>query len=100
MRNVRLVEKHGYHEIKISIKSADVLTTINSYQELAKVTDYPLHLGVTEAGGLIAGTVKSSVALGILLSQGIGDTLRISLTRDPVEELRVGFELLRALKNT
>lgn len=98
MRNVRLVEKNGYNEIKISIKSADVLTTINSYQQLAKITDYPLHLGVTEAGGLIAGTVKSSVALGILLSQGIGDTFRISLTRDPVEEVRVGFELLRALK--
>jgi (E)-4-hydroxy-3-methylbut-2-enyl-diphosphate synthase len=98
LRNVRLVEKHGYHEIKISIKSADVLTTVNSYQELSKVSDYPLHLGVTEAGGLIPGTVKSSVALGILLSKGIGDTLRISLTRDPVEELRVGFELLRALK--
>jgi (E)-4-hydroxy-3-methylbut-2-enyl-diphosphate synthase len=98
LRNVRLVEKHGYHEIKISIKSADVLTTINSYQQLSKITDYPLHLGVTEAGGLIAGTVKSSVALGILLSKGIGDTLRISLTRDPVEEVRVGFELLRSLK--
>jgi len=98
MRNVRLVEKHGYYEIKISIKSADVLTTINSYQQLSKATDYPLHLGVTEAGGLIAGTVKSSVALGILLSKGIGDTFRISLTRDPVEEVRVGFELLRALK--
>ncbi len=98
MRNVRLLEKHGFHEIKISIKSADVLTTINSYQKLSKSTDYPLHLGVTEAGGLIAGTVKSSVALGILLSQGIGDTFRISLTRDPVEEVRVGFELLRSLK--
>lgn len=98
MRNVRLIERHGYHEIKISIKSADVLTTINSYQQLAEITDYPLHLGVTEAGGLIAGTVKSSVALGILLNQGIGDTFRISLTRDPVEEVRVGFELLRALK--
>ncbi len=98
MRNVRLLEKHGYDEIKISIKSSDVLTTINSYQQLSKTTDYPLHLGVTEAGGLIAGTVKSSVALGILLSQGIGDTFRISLTRDPVEEVRVGFELLRSLK--
>jgi (E)-4-hydroxy-3-methylbut-2-enyl-diphosphate synthase len=98
MRNVRLVEKHGYNEIKISIKSADVLTTINSYRQLSKTTDYPLHLGVTEAGGLIAGTVKSSVALGILLSKGIGDTFRISLTRDPVEEVRVGFELLRSLK--
>lgn len=98
MRNVRLVEKYGYDQIKISIKSAEVLTTINSYQKLAKITDYPLHLGVTEAGGLIAGTVKSSVALGILLSQGIGDTFRISLTRDPVEEIRVGFEILRSLK--
>lgn len=98
LRNVRLVEKYGLTDIKISIKSSDVLTTINSYQQLSKATDYPLHLGVTEAGGLIAGTVKSSVALGILLSQGIGDTLRISLTRDPVEEIRVGFELLRSLK--
>ena len=98
MRNVRLLEKYGFHEIKISIKSSDVQTTINSYQQLSKTTDYPLHLGVTEAGGLIAGTVKSSIALGILLSKGIGDTFRISLTRDPVEEVRVGFELLRSLK--
>lgn len=98
MRNVRLVEKYGLSDIKISIKSSDVLTTINSYRQISKVTDYPLHLGVTEAGGLIAGTVKSSVALGVLLSEGIGDTLRISLTRDPVEEIRVGFELLRSLK--
>lgn len=98
MRNVRLVEKYGLTDIKISIKSSDVLTTINSYRQISRVTDYPLHLGVTEAGGLIAGTVKSSVALGVLLSEGIGDTLRISLTRDPVEEIRVGFELLRSLK--
>ena len=98
LRNVRLLEGLGFHEIKISIKSSDTLTTISGYQELARRTDYPLHLGVTEAGGLIAGTVKSSVALGILLSQGIGDTFRISLTRDPVEEIRVGFELLRSLK--
>ena len=98
MRNVRLVEKHGYEEMKISIKSSDVMTTVSGYQQLSKLTDYPLHLGVTEAGGLIAGTVKSSVALGILLSQGIGDTFRISLTRDPEEEIRVGFELLRSLK--
>lgn len=98
LRNVRLVEQYGHDAIKISIKSADVLTAINSYQLLSRETEYPLHLGVTEAGGLIAGTVKSSVALGILLSQGIGDTFRISLTRDPVEEVRVGFELLRSLK--
>ncbi len=98
LRNVRLLEKHGFEEIKISIKSSDVLTTMSGYRLLAERTDYPLHLGVTEAGGLIAGTVKSSVALGILLSLGIGDTLRISLTRDPVDEVRVGFELLRSLK--
>ncbi|MCK5517332.1 MAG: flavodoxin-dependent (E)-4-hydroxy-3-methylbut-2-enyl-diphosphate synthase [Desulfobulbaceae bacterium] len=98
MRNVRLLEKSGFHDIKISIKSTDVLTTVNGYTQLSKLTDYPLHLGVTEAGGLIAGTVKSSVALGLLLSRGIGDTFRVSLTRDPVEEVRVGFELLRSLK--
>ena len=96
--NVRLLEAQGFFDIKISIKSADVLTTIAGYRLLADKTEYPLHLGVTEAGGLIAGTVKSSVALGILLAEGIGDTFRISLTRDPVEEIRVAFELLRALR--
>ncbi len=98
LRNVRLIERHGYQELKISLKSSDVLTTIAGYRRLSRATDYPLHLGVTEAGGLIAGTVKSSVALGILLAEGIGDTLRISLTRDPLEEVRVAFELLRALR--
>ncbi len=98
LRNVRLLEDLGFYEMKISIKSSDTLTTVSGYQALAQKTEYPLHLGVTEAGGLIAGTVKSSVALGILLYQGIGDTFRISLTRDPVEEVRVGYELLRSLK--
>jgi (E)-4-hydroxy-3-methylbut-2-enyl-diphosphate synthase len=97
LRNVELLEKRGFYEIKISIKSSDPLTTVESYRMLAARCDYPLHLGVTEAGGLIAGTVKSSVALGILLHEGIGDTFRISLTRDPVEEVRVGYEILRAL---
>ncbi|GBE12849.1 4-hydroxy-3-methylbut-2-en-1-yl diphosphate synthase [bacterium BMS3Bbin14] len=98
LRNVGLLEGQGFRQIKISIKSSDTLTTIAGYRELSAKTDYPLHLGVTEAGGLIAGTVKSSVALGILFFEGIGDTFRISLTRDPVEEVRVGFELLRALR--
>ncbi len=96
--NVRLLEKMHFFDVKISIKSSDTLTTIAGYRQLARATDYPLHLGVTEAGGLIAGTVKSSVALGILLSEGIGDTFRISLTRDPVEEIRVAYELLRSLR--
>jgi (E)-4-hydroxy-3-methylbut-2-enyl-diphosphate synthase len=98
LRNVKLLEAQGFGEIKISIKSADVLTTISAYRLLSERTDYPLHLGVTEAGGLIAGTVKSSVALGIVLSEGIGDTFRISLTRDPVEEVQVGYALLRSLQ--
>ena len=97
LRNVALLEKQDFREIKISIKSSDPLATVEAYRLLAARCDYPLHLGVTEAGGLIAGTVKSSVALGILLYDGIGDTFRISLTRDPVEEVRVGYELLRAL---
>ncbi|MDA3972200.1 MAG: flavodoxin-dependent (E)-4-hydroxy-3-methylbut-2-enyl-diphosphate synthase [Desulfobulbaceae bacterium] len=98
LRNVRLLEDFGFTDIKISIKSSDVLNTIDAYRLLSKATDYPLHLGVTEAGGLIGGTVKSSVALGILLYEGIGDTFRISLTRNPVEEIRVCYELLRSLR--
>ena len=98
LTNVAALEKLGFTDIKISIKSSDTLTTIAGYRELSQQTEYPLHIGVTEAGGLIPGTVKSSVALGILLFEGIGDTFRISLTRDPVEEIRVGFELLRSLR--
>ena len=97
LRNVALLEEFGFYDMKISLKSSSAMTTVSAYRQLAGRCDYPLHLGVTEAGGLIAGTVKSSLALGLLLNEGIGDTFRISLTRDPVEEIRVGYELLRAL---
>ncbi len=97
LKNTRLLERLGFYEIKISIKSSDALATIEAYRLLSEQTDYPLHLGVTEAGGLIGGTVKSSFALGVLFLEGIGDTFRVSLTRDPLEEIRVCYELLRAL---
>ena len=97
LRWVRKFEDWGFHDFKISLKSSDVLVTVAAYQELSRLTDYPLHLGVTEAGGLIAGTVKSALGIGLLLAQGIGDTMRVSLTRDPVEEVRVAYEILRAL---
>ncbi|MEJ5329131.1 MAG: flavodoxin-dependent (E)-4-hydroxy-3-methylbut-2-enyl-diphosphate synthase [Desulfobaccales bacterium] len=97
LRWIEQFEDWGFFDFKISLKSSDVLITVAAYRELAVRVDYPLHLGVTEAGGLIAGTVKSALGIGLLLAEGIGDTLRVSLTRDPVEEVRVGFEILRAL---
>jgi (E)-4-hydroxy-3-methylbut-2-enyl-diphosphate synthase len=97
MRHVALLEKFDFHEIKISLKASDVPRTVEAYRLLASQMDYPLHLGVTEAGSLYAGTVKSALGIGMLLAEGIGDTLRVSLTRDPVEEVRVGFDILKAL---
>ncbi len=91
------LEDCGFDLIKVSLKSSDVLDTVAAYRLMAARTDYPLHLGVTEAGTLIAGTVKSSLGIGMLLAEGIGDTFRVSLTRDPVEEIRVAYEILRAL---
>lgn len=95
--HVRLLEKRNFHDIKISIKSSSVLRSIAAYRLMAEKCDYPLHIGVTEAGGLLRGSVKSAVGLGILLWEGIGDTLRVSLTADPVEEVRVAWDILRAL---
>ncbi len=97
LRWVRQFEDWGFADFKISLKSSDVLTTVAAYRQLSRQVDYPLHLGVTEAGGLIAGTVKSALGIGLLLVEGIGDTLRVSLTRDPEEEVRVAYEILRAL---
>ncbi len=95
--HVRLLEEADYREIKISVKASDVPRTVAAYRLLAEKTDYPLHLGVTEAGTFLAGTVRSSVGIGILLAEGIGDTIRVSLTDTPVKEVRVGLELLRSL---
>ena len=97
LRHIAVMQDFGFHQLKISIKASDVARTVQSYRMLSEATDYPLHVGVTEAGGLYSGIVKSSVGIGMLLAEGIGDTLRVSLTRDPVEEIRVGFEILRSL---
>lgn len=97
MRHVALLESEDYQEIKISVKASDVLRTIAAYRLLSAQTDYPLHLGVTEAGTFIPGTVRSCVALGSLLLEGIGDTIRVSLTDTPAKEVRVGVELLRSI---
>jgi (E)-4-hydroxy-3-methylbut-2-enyl-diphosphate synthase len=98
LRQVRLLESLSFHEIKISLKSSHVLDMVAAYRILADRVDYPLHLGVTEAGTLVSGTVKSALGIGILLAEGIGDTVRVSLTSDPTDEVRVAYEILRALK--
>ena len=97
LKHLRLLEDEGLRDVVISVKLSDVRKTVAAYRELAERTDCPLHLGVTEAGTLIPGTVRSSVALGMLLNDGIGDTVRVSLTSDPVDEPRAALEILRAL---
>ena len=95
--HVRILESLDFHEIKISLKASDVARTVAAYRLLSQKCDYPLHVGVTEAGGLYSGIVKSALGIGMLLAEGIGDTIRVSLTRDPVEEVRTGYEILKAL---
>ena len=95
--HVRILQDHDYHEYKISVKASDVFLSVAAYQQLADAVDCPLHIGITEAGGYTSGTVKSSIGLGSLLWAGIGDTLRVSLSSDPVDEVRVGFEMLKSL---
>ena len=97
LKHVKLLEDEGFRDIAISVKASDVPRTVAAYRELAERTDCPLHLGVTEAGTFLPGTVRSSVALGILLAEGIGDTIRVSLTDEPEREVKVGLEILRAL---
>ncbi len=98
LRQIQLLESLQFHEIKISLKSSDVMTMVDSYRLLADKVAYPLHLGVTEAGTLISGTAKSAIGIGLLLAEGIGDTIRVSLTSDPIDEIKAAYEILRALK--
>lgn len=95
--HIKILQDHDFHEFKISVKASDVFMSAAAYQMLADATDAPIHLGITEAGGLMSGTIKSAIGLGQLLWMGIGDTLRVSLSADPVEEVKVGFEILKSL---
>jgi (E)-4-hydroxy-3-methylbut-2-enyl-diphosphate synthase len=97
LNHIRILEDHDFHEFKISCKASDVFLAVAAYQGLAEACDYPLHLGITEAGGLTTGTIKSAIGLGSLLWAGIGDTIRVSLSADPVEEIKVGFEILKSM---
>ena len=95
--HIKLLQDHDFHEYKVAVKSSDVFLAVAAYQQLAESVDCPLHLGITEAGGLISGTVKSSIGLGSLLWFGIGDTLRVSLSAEPEQEVRVGYDILKSL---
>jgi len=97
LRNIKILEDQDFFNFKISVKSSDVFLSISAYRQLSKVSDYPLHIGITEAGSFVSGSIKSSIGLGALLMDGIGDTLRISLSDDPVKEVKIGNEILKSL---
>ena len=97
MYNVKLLEDNDFFNFKISVKSSDVFLTVKAYKKLSEVCNYPLHLGVTEAGGLLTGSIKSSIGIGQLLMDGIGDTIRVSLSSDPLDEIKAGYEILKSL---
>ncbi len=97
LRNIDIIENKNFFNFKVSVKSSDVFLSIEAYKQLSKLTDYPLHLGITEAGSFLPGSIKSSIGFGTLLLNGIGDTIRVSLSDDPVEEIRVGNEILKTL---
>jgi (E)-4-hydroxy-3-methylbut-2-enyl-diphosphate synthase len=96
LRQVQILEKLDFYDIKVSLKSSNVLQTISAYRQFARLSDYPLHLGVTEAGGLLAGGIKSGLGIGVLLLDGLGDTIRVSLSAAPEEEVKAAWHLLRA----
>ena len=97
VNNIKILEDEDFFNFKISVKSSDVFLSIKAYRELSKICNYPLHLGITEAGGMISGSIKSSIGIGILLMEGIGDTIRVSLSADPIEEIKIGYEILKSL---
>jgi len=97
MNNIKLLEDENFFNFKISVKSSDVFLTTKAYRSLSSISNYPLHLGITEAGGLTAGSIKSSLGIGMLLMEGIGDTIRVSLSANPIEEVKVGYEILKSL---
>ena len=97
LKNIKILEDNNFFNFKISVKASDIFLAVNSYRKLAESCDYPLHLGITEAGGYFPGTVKSSIGLGLLLMEGIGDTIRVSLSASPVEEVKAGLEILKSL---
>tara|TARA_B100002051_G_scaffold178312_1_gene168850 strand:- start:692 stop:1792 length:1101 start_codon:yes stop_codon:yes gene_type:complete len=97
LQNIKIIEDQNFFNFKVSVKSSDVFLSIAAYRQLSKVTDYPLHLGITESGSFIPGSIKSSIGLGILLLEGIGDTIRVSLSDDPVKEVKIGNEILKSL---
>tara|TARA_B100001996_G_scaffold114312_1_gene86524 strand:- start:432 stop:1529 length:1098 start_codon:yes stop_codon:yes gene_type:complete len=97
MNNIKILEDENFFNFKISVKSSDIFLTTKAYRSLSLACDYPLHLGITEAGSFMTGSIKSSIGIGMLLSEGIGDTIRVSLSADPVEEVRVGYEILKSL---
>ena len=97
MNNIKLLEDEDFFNFKISVKSSDVFLATKAYKSLSSICDYPLHLGITEAGGLTSGSIKSSIGMGILLMEGIGDTIRVSLSANPVEEVKIGYEILKSL---
>ena len=97
LRNIKILEDENFEDLKVSVKSSDIFLSIEAYRQLSKVTDYPLHLGITEAGSFIPGSIRSSIGLGTLLLEGIGDTIRISLSDNPVKEVKIGNEILKSL---
>ncbi len=97
LRNIKILEDQEFFNFKISVKSSDVFLSIEAYRQLSKLTEYPLHLGITEAGGFVSGSIKSSIGIGSLLLSGIGDTVRVSLSDDPVKEVKIGNEILKSL---